>query len=125
MEIYNDFSKWLDKHLIEDLPSDIAAVNFNLYEGSEQTYDVELVGCNTFDENDGDWACDAIFSTSEDLFFIPLTEGIAHWEQALSFITILVEKYLNDGNYSDKLKKYLAVGIGFVDGDINILYRSK
>lgn len=124
MEIYDDFSKWLDKHLSEDLPSDIAAVNFNLYEGSEQTYDVELVGCVTFDESDGDWACDAIFSTEEDLFFVSRTEDIAQWEQGLSFITALLEKYLNEGNYSDKLKNYLAVGIGFVDGDINILYRS-
>ena len=34
------------------MPNDIMAVNFNLYEGVKQTYDIEFVGCSTFDAND-------------------------------------------------------------------------
>lgn len=122
MEHYISFSKWLDKHLSKDLPNDIVAVNFNLYEGAKQTYDIELVGCDTFEESNSDWACDEVFTKREDLFLIPRTGDIAHWEQGLSFMTLLVKKYLCEGKYANKLKSYTAVGIGFVDGDIEILY---
>lgn len=125
MNIYANLSKWIDKHLCKDLPDDVIAINFNLYEGSDDTYDVEIVGCDEFDEDDSDWACSEVFTTREDLFYIHRTSDIAEWEQALSCITGFVEKYLSDGKYADKLKSYTAVGIGFVDGDMNILYRSK
>jgi hypothetical protein len=124
-ESYDRFSLWLDKHLSQDLSGEIIALNFNLYEGSEQTYDIELVGCASFDEDNGDWASDEVFATRDDLFFIPRTADIAQWEQGLSFVTSLVEKYLSDGKYNEKLKSYTAVGIGFVDGDIDIICRSK
>jgi len=122
MEIYVHFSNWLNKYLSKGLPNNITAVNFNLYEGSEQTYDVEFVGCSLFDEDDSDWVCNEVFTTRDDLFFIPRTEDFLYWEQGLSFITSLVTKYLVEGKYADKLKRYTAVGIGFVDGDIYILY---
>jgi len=125
MELYNNFSKWLDKQLSKDLPNNIVAINFNLYEGIKQTYDVELVGCDMFDENDEDWVCDEVFDTREDLFFVPRTDDISHWEKGLSFITELVNKYLSEGKYADELKSYKAIGIGFVDGNINILYPIK
>lgn len=124
-DIYIDFSKWLDKHLSKNLPDDIIAVNFNLYEGSNQTYDVQFVGCNRFDEEDDDWVCDEVYTTEEDVFFIPRPRDIAEWKQGLEFITELTEKYLREGKYMDKLKSYTAVCIGFVDGDIDVLYRTK
>ena len=125
MEAYIDFSNWLDKHLSKGLPNGIVAINFNLYEGSEYTYDLELVGCSSFDVNNENWVCDEVFTTREDLFFIPRAKDIAQWDQGLSFITALVEKYLNEGRYAENLKSYSAVGIGFVDGKIDILHRSK
>ena len=126
MDLYADFSNWLNKHISKGLPNDIVAVCFNLYEGSEQTYDVELVGFDSFDEDDEDWAagCDEPFTTREDLFFIQRTDDIAHWEQGLSLIKSLVTKYLAEGKYADKLYKTKVVGIGFVDGDIDIIYRA-
>ena len=125
--VYNRFSSWLDKHLSMGLPNDIVAVNFNLYEGAEQTYDVELVGFNSFDEDDPDWAagCDEPFTTREGLFFIRRTDDIADWKQGHSFITSLVTKYLAEGKYANELKKYKAVGIGFVDCDLDIIYRAE
>lgn len=125
VDLYVNFSKWLDKHLLKDLPQGIVAFNLNLYEGTNQIYDVELVGCGSFDEEDGDWACDEIFTTREDSFFIPKTKDIANWEQGLSFISALTEKYLHEGNCADKLKDCTAVCVGFVDGDLEILYRAK
>lgn len=37
---------------------------------------------------------------------------------------ILIEKYLYVGKYANKLKSSTAVGIGFVEGDTNILHHS-
>ena len=122
MNVYITFSNWIDKHLSNDLPNSIVAINFNLYEGSEKTFDVEIIGSDTFDEDDEDWACSEIFTTREDLFYIRRAKDIAEWEEGLKFIAALVEKYLREGKYADKLKSYEAVGVGFVDGNITILH---
>ena len=66
----SDFSTWLDKHLSNDLPVGIVAVNINLYEGAEQTYDVELIGCSSFDENDEERVCDEKISAIYFLYFL-------------------------------------------------------
>jgi len=134
-ELYSEFASWLDKHLSKGLPGNIAAVNFNLYEGvnmdfnssrteSSETYDVQLAGCDRFDENDGDWPCYEVFTTGEDLFSVPRAKNIAHRERGLSYITALVKKYLDEGEFADTLKGYAAVGLGFADGDTQIIYRS-
>jgi hypothetical protein len=124
MLYYEDFSKWLDYNL-EQFSTDIIAVNFNLYEGSNQTYDIQLIGTNTFDEEDEDWACEEVFTTGEDVFLIPRTNDIEDWKKGLAFITKIVQKYLEDGKYANILQGLQAVGIGFVDGDIEILHQAK
>ena len=125
MEIYTDFADWLDKHMEDDLPEDIVAFNFNLYEGSANTYDVELVGCGSYDEEDDGWVCDEVFDTRDDWFVIPRTNGVAQGEQGLSFASALVERYLREGKYAAELKNYTAVGIGLHEGDIEILHRAE
>lgn len=37
----------------------------------------------------------------------------------------MVRKYLEDGKYANMLKGLQAVGIGFVDGEIEILHQAK
>ena len=125
MGIYTDFSNWIDKNLSDNLPTGIVAINFNLYEDSQEYFNVEIIGSDSFDEGDEDWACCEIFTTREDIFYVPRTKDIAEWDEGLSFITTLVEKYLKEGKHADKLKSYEAVCIGFIDGDIAILHRSK
>jgi len=118
-----DFSSWLDRHLSKDLSASILAFCFNIYEGSSHTYEIELVGCASFDDYDDDWACDEIFATRDDLFSISRTRDIAHWEQGLSIVIAHVKQYLADGKYADKLKNARAVGVGFVDGNIEIIQK--
>lgn len=124
MLYYQNFFKWLDNYL-EQLPSDVVAVNFNLYEGSNQTYDIQLIGTDKFYETDDDWACEEIFTTGEDIFFIQRTEDIEYWEDGLSFITKMIKKYFENGKYVYVLQGLQAVGVGFVDGDIELLYNAK
>ncbi|MCL2071806.1 MAG: hypothetical protein FWH07_06195 [Oscillospiraceae bacterium] len=118
MEIYLKFSDWVDKHLSNGLPSEIVAVNFNLSEGNDSVYYIQLVGCDRFDAEDEDWACDEVFSTEEDYFLVPKTDIIIQQEQGLQFMKSLVERYLVDGKYSGRLKNYVAVSVGFVDGNL-------
>jgi hypothetical protein len=124
MENYKLFSNWLNQILEQGIPKGIKAFNFNLYEGSEDTYDIQLIGSDEFDEDDSDWACTDYFTSGEDICYIKRTEDIQHWEQGLNYITMLVERYLKEGEYANILKSALAIGIGFADGDIDILFRA-
>ena len=59
------FFEWLDLILKADFPNEIKAINFNLYEDTENKWSIELIGTSVFDENDDDWACCEVFSTRD------------------------------------------------------------
>lgn len=120
---YIHLSNWLDNTLEQNMPSGIIAFNFNLYEGSEGTYDIQLIGSDEFDENDQDWCCTDFFTTGENIFYIKRRKEIEPWEQGLSYVKKLVKQYLVDGRNANILKNSSAIGIGFVDGDIEIIYK--
>lgn len=123
--MYIDLNILLFSKLKDLLKSEIVAVNFNLYEGLSKTYDIQLIGTDTFDIDDEDWACEEAFSTGENLFIIPRIYDIEKWEDGLSFITKMIEKYIQCGNFKNVIQKLQGVGIGLVDGDIEILHLSK
>lgn len=116
---YSDFSTWADSVFENEFPNCTVAINFNLYEESEQdTYSIQIIGTEKFDEDD--WACYETYTSGEDLYYWT-EEG--DWEKALETALENVKKYLSESTYSEKIKKYQGVGIGFVDGDIEIIYR--
>ena len=53
-----DFFEWLDLILKNELNSEIKAINFNLYEDTDNKWSIELVGTFSFDKDNDDWACD-------------------------------------------------------------------
>lgn len=80
------------------------------------------LGQQVFDEDDDDWACDEVFSNRE----TPLVwEENADWETILSKVQEFIRRYLEHGEYSDLMKENQAVAVGFVDGDLEIVYRGK
>ncbi|WP_434799153.1 hypothetical protein [Terrisporobacter vanillatitrophus] len=115
------FYAWLNNHL-EKMPLNVIALNFNLYEGEYKTYDIQLIGSDIFNEEDDDWACDEIFSTEESLFSIPIYDDISDWRESMTFIKEMIKEYMKVGEYSNKLIQLQAVGLGFVDGDIELIY---
>ena len=118
---YEDFSEWADTIFKNPFPDNTIAVNFNLYEESEEdTYSVQIIGTDKFDEDD--WACYETYSSGEDLYCWKEQGG---WEQALTTAMKMVKKYLEDSIFSEKLKSYDGIGIGFVDGDIEIIFRKQ
>lgn len=117
----SDFAEWLNTALSMRMPAEIRAFNFNLYEGVGRTWDIELIGTAAFDPTDPDWACDSIFSHAE-LFFISQESVGEQWEQALATAIELISTYLRGGRHRDALRNSLAVGVGFVNGDLTILW---
>lgn len=125
MEIYNEFAKWLDDLLENnEIPENTIAFNFNLYEEEDATYGIQLIASDEYDEKDDDWACSEIWSSEEDIFYIDHSdEEDADAERGLEFIGGLISDYLVHGTYRNILLSSNAVGMGFVDGDINIIHR--
>lgn len=117
--MYQKFEAWLNETLNQELPEDIVAFNFNLYENGDNNWSMELVGTEEFDTEDEDWVCEEVFDNRETPFCWEQEEG---WEEALETAKQMVEKYLQCGEYQELFKSYEGIGIGFVDGDIEILY---
>lgn len=120
MILYSNFEKWLDSIFTSKLDSTVIALNFNIYE-TTNSYDIELIGSDEFDEEDEDWACNTVFS-SNTMFEIE-NNTFSNWESALEFISGLIKEYLNKGNNSNYIKSFKGIGVGFIDGDIDILYK--
>ena len=122
--MYDEIANWLDEILSQEMPSEIAAFHFNLYEDDDNEWSMELVGTKDFDLEDEDWACDEItdFDTRETPFS---WEQDADWEKIFDEIITVLSEYLKKGTYANILKAYKGVGVGFVDGDIEILYSKK
>ncbi|MDC7295413.1 hypothetical protein NXH67_18040 [Butyrivibrio sp. DSM 10294] len=120
--MYEKFEEWLNAYLKKGFPEEVIAVNFNIYEDTDDNWSVEIVGTASFDEEDDDWACDEItdFGSRENLF---TWEADEEWEVILDNVIEIIKEYLEKGKYANTLKGLTAVGTGFVDGDIEILFR--
>ena len=119
--MYDDFEKWVNNILENDIPEGVVAVAFNIYDDGDGNWSVEAVGTSSFDEEDDDWACDEItdFGSREKNF--AWNENY-EWEDAFETIVKMLNKYLEEGCYKDKLKALNGVGAGFVDGDLEVIY---
>ena len=121
---YDDFEKWVDAALAVELPENIEAFCFNLYEDfnpyddGKKLYSVEIIGSPSFDETDEDWACDEVFNNRA----YPLCwKSDKSWEGVLEDTKSLVKRYLKEGKYASLLLSKKGVGVGFVDGNIELL----
>lgn len=100
----------------EELPSDIVALSFNLYE----PYGLEMVGSSWFDEKDEDWACDEDFEPTQRS--CPDFEISANlkWEEVLEIVVVILKDLIKE--LTDlKLFKVEHIAIGFVDGNLTIV----
>ena len=126
-EIYIKFENWPD-NLLEnnDMPADTKAFNFNLYEESEgeYVYGVQIIASDRFDiDDDGDWACYEVWSSEENIFCVSAADEDDKSGQAFQkFISGIVVDYLENGKYKNILLNSKGIGIGFVDGEIDIIF---
>ena len=115
----SSFYNWLEDAL-KKLPGNIEAVNFNLYDDGDNKWSVELVGSSTFDENNSDWACNEVYTTRENPYVLTKKSD---WKAIENLFTTFLLNYLERGKYAHILKECRGIGIGFVDGDLSILYK--
>ncbi len=117
--MYDKFESWMDGILDRGLPRGAKAIGFNVYEEQDLHWSMQLIATSTFEE-DEDWMCDEVFTTGENLFS---WQENANWERILEAAIRLVQAYLSKGKYAGLLKDYAGIGVGFVDGDVEIVYR--
>ena len=119
--VYNRVSEWLDVVLETDIPAEVVAFGFNLYEDIDHDWAMELIGTSKFDVDDEDWLCNEV--TDLDTRENPLRwHRETGWEEILNDIVSALKEYLKNGKYADILKAKSGVGVGFVNGNIEILH---
>lgn len=118
---YANFESWLNETLSLKIPNKVVAFNFNLYEDTDMNWSIELVGATKTEEEDEDWACydDAFNNRETPLIWQENTE----WPRIQAEAEDAIRMYLEKGKYAEKLKEYQTIGVGFVSGDITILYK--
>jgi hypothetical protein len=121
------FLSWLDENCTADISDDDVAFSFNLCEpaGMDNVkFGVELVGAGSFGENDPDWACDEVWQAQPRGISIPLQYSGDTWQVCLHRMKSLAVKMLaGNSAAAQRLKSSQGVGIGFVDGDMEIIWR--
>lgn len=120
-EVRKKFFEWLDWALSSKNIDKAVAYHFNIYEDGESIWSLELVGTSEFSATNSDWACAELFATRTHPFKI--THG-GSWQEVLALFKKYVNSYLKTGTLREVLKSKAGVGIGFVDGDLELLYEN-
>ncbi len=112
--------EWLARiSAVEQPPDEVIAYNVGLLE-TEDGYAAYLIGASSFDEEDGDWACDEAFTPTERYLAFPtnVIKGKT-WEAVLPVVTEAVKSFLETpASQTSFLRKAEAVTVGFDDGDL-------
>jgi hypothetical protein len=121
---YASLAAWIDGVMSEPLPAGIAAFNFNLYDGgAPDAFELELVGAPSFSADDEDWASDDIFMSHPPRFLLPHGLVGPAWEAGLGAAAVLLVRYLASAHAGAlRLRRSQAVAVGFVDGNLQIIW---
>ncbi len=119
MDFKNEFHNWANRNLEA---ANSHAYCFNLIENSD-VYSIELVGTNSFDSQDEDWACDECFEATPRS--IEIGNEFDNWESCLWSMVDFLEGYIGSNEIgANILNKSKGVGVGFVDGNLEILKKT-
>ena len=120
-ELFIQFASWVDRILLDPGFTPAVAYNFNLYD-HEDAFAMQLISAPSYDASDDDWACDMTFSSGEDLFELPHSIVSSDWRKGLREAKLLIKRYLAKGKEAACLKAGVAVAVGFVGGDLKVVY---
>lgn len=127
MNFEQQFATWLNDGFAGDIPDKVRAFSFNLYEPAciaDVKFGVEVIGAGSFDEEDPDWPCDEVWEPQPRGIPIPLAYSGDTWEQCLRRVKALVVQTLGGQSRAvQQLKSSQGVGIGFVDGDLEVIWK--
>jgi hypothetical protein len=117
-----EFFDWADRLLSQEVPKGTVAFHFNLYEGINAVH-VQLAGTGSFSTVPEYWPGSETFSSGEDVFLVPFEVAGTNWQEWLGALKRLVSSYIATGKKSALLRGSQGVGIGFVDGDMYVLWQ--
>jgi len=117
------FYSWVDKALTGPIPKGTVAFHFNLYEG-KRSFHIQLIGSEQFSRDDPDWPCHETLTTGEDIFELPHSVVGTEWEDCLELAKAAVVEYLGAGGKASVLRASKGVGVGFVDGDVEVVWEA-
>jgi hypothetical protein len=120
--VESDFYDWADDALARKIPATTIAFHFNLYQGTESVH-VQIMGTEFFSEEGEYWPGEENFSTGENIFHVPFADAGAEWPEWLESVKQLVIGYIESGKMAAVLRRSQGVGIGFVDGDMEVIWR--
>lgn len=88
---------------------------------------MQLLGTEAFvsgeDPTTDYWPSSETFSTGEDILEVPFSPAGPDWEAGLNTLTAPLNDYLAEGSESDVLPNSKGVGMGFVNGDMHVLWQ--
>ena len=120
--LYNNLKIWLEGFSKEPIANKIKAICFNLYDDGNGNWSLEMVGTASFEQDDPDWACDEVtdFGTRNSPF--SWNEN-CDWKSVLEEVSRYISKYMETGILDFVKNRVEAIAVGFVDGDINMIYK--
>ncbi|MEN3749995.1 hypothetical protein TPR58_22705 [Sphingomonas sp. HF-S3] len=120
-----NYRAWLEGVLVDDVPDDVVAFVFNLFEQDFDgaRYGVEFVGVSKFDQSDPDWACEEAWEPKGGRSsLIPLSFCDGGWEICLTKMSELISSFIREPSLlAQRLSAVRGIGIGFVDGELLLL----
>lgn len=117
LEIQSEFTAWLDRAMAEQMPDNLVAFNFNLAEARD-AFQVDVIGANSYDPADSNWACEEKFVPETRFFNLPHSVVGKEWQYVRRLICGFVADYIRTASESSPLRKASAVCVGFVDADL-------
>jgi len=108
-----EITTWLNS--IKERPA-IKAINIGLFEESGG-YCAYLVGSNSYDENDDDWACNEDFIPTNKYVKL-LNSNSMNWEKVQERVISSIQSYILNTQESSVLKNIEVITVGFDDAEL-------
>ena len=122
LQILQPFSDWVSDVLI-DIPDETLAFVFNIYE-EDDAYLVDITGTASFNAEDESWTENINWDSGDELFIIRTEKFEGDWEEIHDSIAEALEALIElDGELADTLCDSDAVAVGFIDGDLEIIWQ--
>jgi hypothetical protein len=121
------FEQWLEQIANQASSRSTVAYSFNLYEPAFEPgvrFGIELVGAGSFNPDNADWACDEVWEPKPRGINIPIEFSGTRWEECLARVRNLLRGYVQqECRGSTWLKSKTAIGLGFVDGELELVWK--
>lgn len=123
-QILQPFSDWVSDVLVE-IPEETNAYVFNIYE-EDDAYLVDITGTTDYDDANESWTESINWDSGEELFIIPKEKFEGDWEEIHDTIAESLEALIEmDNELSDALCDSDAIAVGFIDGDLEIIWQAE